>query len=102
MNFVLKLVHEIREKFVHEFMPEDYACKEKIWGKVSVSLILPKIFQCRVLSAWADIEIQYVDIIKGNILIEIILQAVCWNLSLQEYKTLLTKAFHFFFRMISN
>ena len=76
-NFVLKFVHEIREKFVHEFMPEDYVFKEKIWGKVSVSLILPKIFQCRVLSAWADIEIQYVDIIKGNILIEIILQAVC-------------------------
>ena len=46
-------------------------------GKVSVSLILPKIFQYRVLSEWADIEIQYVDIIKGNILIEIILQAVC-------------------------
>ena len=46
-------------------------------GKLSVSLILPKIFQCRVLSAWADIEIQYVDIIKGNILIKIILQAVC-------------------------
>ena len=46
-------------------------------GKVSVSLISPKIFQCRVLSAWADIEVQYVDIIKGNILIEIILQAVC-------------------------
>ena len=55
-------------------------------GKVSVLLILPKIFQCRVLSAWADIEIQYVDIIKGNILIEIILQAVCYNSSLQEYK----------------
>ena len=68
-NFVLK--------FVHEFMPEDYVFKEKIWGKLSVSLILPKIFQCRVLSVWADIEIQYVDIIKGNILIEIILQAVC-------------------------
>ena len=64
-------------KFVHEFVPEDYFLKEKIWGKVSVSLILPKIFQCRVLSAWADIEIQYVDIIKGNILIKIILQAVC-------------------------
>ena len=45
-------------------------------GKVSVSLILPKIFQCRVLSAWA-IEIQYVDIVNGNILIQIILQAVC-------------------------
>ena len=60
-------------------MPEDYVFKEKIWGKVSVLLILPKIFQCRVSSAWADIEIQYVDIIKGNILIEIeiILQAVC-------------------------
>ena len=37
---------------------------------------IPKIFQCRVLSTLADIEIQYVDIIKGNILIEIILQAV--------------------------
>ena len=36
-----------------------------------------KIFQCRVLSAWADIEIQYVDIIKGNILIKILLQDVC-------------------------
>ena len=46
-------------------------------GKVSVSLILPKIFQCRVLSALADIEMQYVDIIEGNILIEIILQAAC-------------------------
>ena len=66
-NFVLKFVHEIREKFVHEFMPEDYVSEEKIWGKVSVSLILPKIFQCRLLSAWADIEMQYVDIIKGNI-----------------------------------
>ena len=55
-------------------------------GKVSVSLILPKIFQCRVLSAWANIEIQYVDIIKGNILIKIILQAVCQNSSLQKYK----------------
>ena len=55
-NFVLKFVHEIREKFVHEFvrefadefvhefMPQDYVFKEKIWGKVSVSLILPKIF----------------------------------------------------------
>ena len=41
--------------------------------KVSVSLILPKVFQCRVLSAWADIEIKYVDITKGNTLIEIIL-----------------------------
>ena len=68
-NFVLELVHEIREKFVHqfvrefahefvrEFMPEEYVSKEKIWGKVSVSLILPEIFQCRVLSAWADTEI---------------------------------------------
>ena len=47
-------LHEI----VHEFMPEEYVSKEKIWGKVSVSLILPEIFQlCRVLSAWADIEI---------------------------------------------
>ena len=74
-------MHEIREKFVHEFMPEDYVFKERIWGKVSVSLILPKIFQCGVSSAWADIEIQYVDIIpviiKGDILINIILQAVC-------------------------
>ena len=60
-NFVLKFIHEIRKKFVHEFvhefMPEDYVFKEKIWGKVSVSLILPEIFQCRVLSTWADIEI---------------------------------------------
>ena len=68
-NFVLKLVHKIREKFVHEFvreftheflhefMPEDHVFKGKIRGKVSVSLILPEIFQCRVLSAWADIEI---------------------------------------------
>ena len=62
-NFVLKFVHEIREKFVrefahefvHEFMPEDYVFKEKIWGKVSVSLILHEILQCRVLSAWEDI-----------------------------------------------
>ena len=36
-NFILKFVHEIREKFVHEFMPEDYVFKEKIWGKVSDS-----------------------------------------------------------------
>ena len=70
-------MYKIREKFVHEFMSEDYVLKEKVWGKVSVSLTLPKIFQCRVLSAWADTEIQYVDIIKGNILIEIILKAVC-------------------------
>ena len=43
--------------------------------KVSVSLILPEIFQCRVLSAWADTEISYhniVNIIKGNILFKII------------------------------
>ena len=33
-------------------------------GKVSVSLILPEIFQCRVLSAWQTLR--YVDIIKGN------------------------------------
>ena len=32
-NFILKFVHEIREMFVHEFMPEDYIFKEKIWGK---------------------------------------------------------------------
>ena len=32
-NFVLKFVHEIREKFVHEFMPEDYVFKEKNGGK---------------------------------------------------------------------
>ena len=32
-NFVLKFVHEIREKFVHESMPENYVFKEKIWGK---------------------------------------------------------------------
>ena len=76
-KFVRKFVREFAHEFVHEFTSEDYVFKEKIWGKVSVSLILPKIFQCRVLSAWADIEIQYVDIIKGNILIEIILQAVC-------------------------
>ena len=56
MNFVLKFVQEICEKFVHEFMPKDYAFKEKIWRKVAVSLILPEIFQCRVLSAWTDIE----------------------------------------------
>ena len=58
-NFVLKFLHEIREKFVHEFMPEDYVFKEKIWGRVSVSSILYQyhIFHCRVLSAWADIEI---------------------------------------------
>ena len=62
MTFVLKFVHKSREKFVHEFvhefMPEDYVFKERIWGKVSVSLIiLPEIFECGVLSAWADIEI---------------------------------------------
>ena len=68
-NFILKFADEIREKFVHkfvrefvhefvhEFMPEAYVFKEKIWGKVSVSLKLPEIFQCRVLSVWADIEI---------------------------------------------
>ena len=50
-------MHEICDKFVHEFMPEEYVSKEKIWGKVSVSIILPEIFQCRVLSAWADIAI---------------------------------------------
>ena len=71
-NVVLKFVYQIREKFVHEFMPEDYVFKEKIWGKVSVSLILPAIFQCRVLSTWTDTEILYFDIIKGNILLEII------------------------------
>ena len=38
-------------------------------GKVSVSLTLPEIFQCRVLSACADIDLN-IDIIKGNILIE--------------------------------
>ena len=54
-------------------MPEDYVFKENIWRNISVSLMLPKIFQCRVLSARADTEIQYVDIIKGNMLIEIIL-----------------------------
>ena len=75
-KFVHEFVREFAHEFVHEFMPEDYVFKEKVWGKVSVSLILPKIFQCRVSSAWADIE-TYVDIIKGNILIEIILQAVC-------------------------
>ena len=44
-NFVVKFVHEIREKFVHEFvrefahefvhqfMPEDYVFKEKISRK---------------------------------------------------------------------
>ena len=66
MNFILKFMHGIHKKF----MPEDYVFKENIWGKVSVSLILPEIFQCRVLSAWADMR--YVDIIKGNILFEII------------------------------
>ena len=76
-KFVHEFVRKFAHEFVHEFMPEDYVVKEKIWGKVSVSLILPEVFQCRVLSAWADIEIQYVDIIKGNDLIEIILQAVC-------------------------
>ena len=29
----LNIMHEIREKFVHEFMPEEYVSKEKIWGK---------------------------------------------------------------------
>ena len=69
MNFILKFMHKILKKFVHEFvrefthefvhefMPEEYVSEEKIWGKVSVSLILPEIFQCRVLSAWADTEI---------------------------------------------
>ena len=56
MNFILKFMHEIHEKFVHELMPEECVSKKKIWGKVSVSLTLPEIFQCRVLSAWADTE----------------------------------------------
>ena len=68
-EFVLKFMHEIREKFVHEFvrefahefmhefMSEDYVFMKKTRGKVSVSLMLPEIFQCRVLSAWADTEI---------------------------------------------
>ena len=57
-KFVHKFVREFAHEFVHElFMPEEYVSKEKIWGKVSVSLILPEIFQCRVLSAWEDIEI---------------------------------------------
>ena len=67
-NFVLKFVHEICEKFlhkfvcelahefVHEFMCQYYILKERILGKVSVSLIL-YIFLCKVLSVWADIEI---------------------------------------------
>ena len=66
-NFVLKFVHEIREKFVHEFVREfahefvhesiclKIAFLRKRYGEVS--LILPEIFQCRVLSAWADTEI---------------------------------------------
>ena len=70
-KFVHEFMREFAQEFVHEFMPENYVFKEKTWGKVSVSLIVPKIFQCRVLSAWADIDIQYVNIIKGNILIEI-------------------------------
>ena len=28
-NFVLKFVHKIHEKFIHEFMPEDYVFEEK-------------------------------------------------------------------------
>ena len=56
-KFVHEFVREFAHEFVHEFMPEEYVSKEKIWGQVSVSLILPEIFQCRVLSAWADIEI---------------------------------------------
>ena len=56
-KFVHEFVREFAHEFVHRFMPEEYVFKEKIWGKVSVSLILTEIFQCRVLSAWADIEI---------------------------------------------
>ena len=56
-EFVREFAHEFVHEFVHKFMPEEYVSKEKIWGKVSVSLILPEIFQCRVLIAWADIEI---------------------------------------------
>ena len=56
-------------------MPEDYVFNERYWESIGI-INIPKIFQCRVLSTLADIEIQYVDIIKGNILIEIILQAV--------------------------
>ena len=72
MNFVLKFVHEFVCKFVHEFMPEDYVLKEKIWGKVSVSLIL---YYVRSSSAEFYLHgqtLRDVDIIKGNILFEII------------------------------
>ena len=52
-NFVLKFVHEIREKFVHESICLKITFLRKRYGEVS----LPEIFQCRVLSAWADTEI---------------------------------------------
>ena len=35
-----KFLHEFAHEFVHEFMREYYIFKERIWGKVSVSLIL--------------------------------------------------------------
>ena len=46
--------------------------RKRYGEKVSVSLVLPEIFPYRVLSAWTDIEILYVDTIKGNILFKII------------------------------
>ena len=43
MNFVLKFVHKIREKFPHEFMREfadefDIS-KQRIWGKSIINTI---------------------------------------------------------------
>ena len=78
-------MHEIREKFVHEFMcefafefmhefmHEDYIVKERISGKVSVSLILSSSVEFYLHGQ----TLRYVDIIKGNILFEITQQAVC-------------------------
>ena len=74
-NFILKFLHEIHEKFVHEFvhkfMPEDYVSKENIWGKVC------QYHSYNLRSSSAEFflhgqTLRYVDIIEGNILFEII------------------------------
>ena len=69
-EFAHEFVREFAHEFVHEFMPEDYVFEEKIWGKVSVSSILTEIF--RVEFYLHGQTLRYVDIIKGNILFEII------------------------------
>ena len=71
-NFVLKFVHKIREKFVHEFMPEDYIFKEKIWGKYQYPQYYLRTSSVHVEFYLHGQTLRYVDIIKGNILFEII------------------------------